>query len=132
MYKINVDKEKNCLYILLKGRVSERITDQLLEDIQAKAHELQPGFYIINDLRETTSITTQRKGETLDFLETMMELGHGRVIRIVGPAPQSDMFSRQLDKLSQRFGRLPTNVTTMEEAEKIIATSKQTDLGIKI
>lgn len=117
--KVIADIKKNRLYITFDRDVLRSDIEGIYTDIRFSVADLQPGFGVINDLRNSHLAH-------LGGIRTFMKISNfladnqvGKVIRVLG---KKSILFKQLSKVSLTIkGYKPLNVSTMQEAEDILS-----------
>lgn len=116
MYEINIDKEKNRMYLHLKGFLQD---DELLDasnKVKIGCDELQSGFDIINDISEFNAATQKGRELIKDAQVYAFKKGVNRVVRVVGNVIGEIQFKRS----SREAGYTAITVRTLDEAYKYL------------
>ena len=112
MHEVTVFKEKNRLYLLLKGFLKDDEVLEAANKVKSGINELQPGFAIINDISEFSPATPKGREIIKETQIYAAQKNVGQVIRIVG-----NVISRiQFERTSQNAGYKALSVRSLQEA----------------
>lgn len=119
MIQIKADQSGNLLTIRYRGVVRSEETEQGLEQIRAGLTQLQPGFRLLADL---TELTTMDVG-CAPFIERAMDMinnkGVSFVLRVI-PDPQRDIGMAIMSIFHYRKDVRIINCDTLAQAERIL------------
>ncbi|KAB2890249.1 MAG: PilZ domain-containing protein [Desulfobulbaceae bacterium] len=124
--KVRADIKSNRLYITLSVTASKKELEKVYTDVRFCVADLKPGFDVITDLSQCTlghlsGIPIFRK-----IMDYLVQHRPGEVIRVVG---KMSVLFKQLIMLATRFQVYkPVYVTTIEEAEERLASSRRNAL----
>ena len=116
---VKADIRKNRLVFTFHGWIRKKDLDSLYTDTRFCVADLKPGFQVITDLSNCTfgslnCLSTYRK-----IMAFLMEKQAGQIVRITR---KSSLIHKQIINISARLqGYKPTYVTSMEEAERVLA-----------
>ncbi len=118
MYDVKTDIDKNRIYITIGKLKDETEMQSLAQNVKTECQKLQKGFTCITDLRKY-----EVQDEIFEFYvtqtqEAMLLAGLSNVVRVRRETGLLGHF--QFDNASMDVGYHAENVTTMEEAEKIL------------
>ncbi len=119
---VSVDMKKNRLVITLHGTIRKNDLESIYTDIRFGVRDLQPGFDVVTDMRNSTigyltGITT-----FLKIQKFLKESAVGKIVRITGT---SKTFLQQISTLTEnQNGYTPTYVESLEEAEHYLSKQK--------
>ncbi|MFZ5573260.1 MAG: hypothetical protein ACOZF0_22895 [Thermodesulfobacteriota bacterium] len=123
MHDIRVDLKKNRLYVTLGKRDSEDELIDIVEKIAQACKTLKPGFTCLTDLREY-EVGPEEDGEYIQMAQKhMVKAGLKSVVRVRKQFGSLAHF--QFDRHSVNLGYHARNVTTIEEAEKLLDEGDQ-------
>jgi hypothetical protein len=121
-FKIEPDIFRNRLYITLKGTIRQYELGLLYTDIRFGVADLRPGFQVVSDL-------SQARYGYLDGVITFLKIAHflkekkaGMIIRIVNKPQILLTQLRSITAMIENYE--PIYVSSLEEAEEILITSK--------
>ena len=118
MYEVRADQQKNRLYIILKGFLSDEEVKQAAEEVIQKVQQLQPGFGIINDIAELAPASPEATGYIKQAQTAAFRHGPSKVVRVVKSAISSMQFNRLQKEAGANYETLQAQ--TLEEAERIL------------
>ncbi len=121
--KVVTDIKKTRLYIFFGSTVTRKDVERIYTDVRFGVADLKPGFDVVNDL------SLARLGHLSGaptFKKISVYLSDNKVNRVVRVMGKSSILFKQITKLSAAIsGYKPENVTTMEEAEKLLEIPTQ-------
>ncbi len=116
---VSVDMKKNRLVISLHGTIRKNDLESIYTDIRFGVRDLQPGFDVVTDMRDSTIGYLTGITIFLKIQNFLKESGVGRIVRITGT---SKTFLQQIQKLTEnKNGYSPVYVESLEEAEKYLS-----------
>ncbi|MEE4243445.1 MAG: hypothetical protein V2I36_18440 [Desulfopila sp.] len=116
--KVTADLKKNRLVILLVGTIRKADLESIYTDIRFCVRDLQPGFDVITDMRESKIGYLSGAMTFLKIQEFLQSSKVGRIVRVTGP---SRIFLQQIQRVTQsKNGYKPVYVDTLEEAERFL------------
>lgn len=118
-HNIRADKTNNRLYIELDGFFNDEQATEASQEAMKAISTLQPGFAIINDIRNykpTTPIGTQKLQETMHYAAKSKV---GAVVRIVDQ-DEYHVGNLQFKRKSQSAGYQALEAPSIEEAERLL------------
>ena len=98
-YSIHADPQKNRLYIILRGSLTEPAIHSFIEDLKITLLELKPGLTILNDSREFRPANSEIMYLLVQIAKMIAEYQPARVARLVNP-----LSGMQLSKVSLQAG----------------------------
>lgn len=122
MHDVRVDSKKNRLYVTLGKREHEDELKSIVEKIAQACKALQPGFTCLTDLRKYEIGPEEDEKYIYLAQKNMVEAGLKSVVRVRKQFGALGHF--QFDKQSVSLGYHARNVTSMEEAERILDESE--------
>ena len=118
MYDVKADIEKNRIYITVGKLEGEPAMQALAQAVKAECQKLKKGFTCITDLRKYEVQDDQFEKYVTQTQEAMIEAGMSKVVRVRRETGLLGHF--QFDNASMDVGYHAENVTSMEDAEKIL------------
>lgn len=123
MYEINVDTERNRLYITLAGVIKKEAADQVRANIVDQVGVLSPGFDVITDVTKVECGYLSGLPSIKAVMEYLAEKEVGKVVRVV---KGDSIFVRQVTKITQRYASYEAvYVATLEEAEMVLTRTEE-------
>ena len=118
MYSIIAKKAENRLYIVLSGRFDMQDTAGILQDLIARAKELEPGFDVINDIRQVKFANTATSNEIKKGTAALEKAGARAIVRVVGKSKYALLLFAKFAQLSTKSSKTKIfHVPSMEAAE---------------
>lgn len=118
MHEVKIDQEKNRLYITI-GKLDDREEiEATIHDIKTACKQLKPGFGCLTDLREYELISEEDEHHIYEAQKIMVEAGLSNVVRVVKKFGYLGHY--QFDKTAKAAGYHARNVSTIDEAEKLL------------
>jgi hypothetical protein len=118
MYDVTADIEKNRIYITVGKLEGESAMQALAQKVKTECQKLKKGFTCITDLRKYEVQDDQFENYVTQTQEAMIEAGMSKVVRVRRETGLLGHF--QFDNASVNVGYHAENVTSMEDAEKIL------------
>ena len=118
MYDVKTDIDKNRIYITIGKLEGEAEMQALAQTVKSECQKLKKGFTCITDLRKYEVQDEQFEIYVTKTQEAMIAAGLSKVVRVRRETGLLGHF--QFDNASMDVGYHAENVTTMEEAEKIL------------
>jgi hypothetical protein len=118
MYNVTADIEKNRIYITIGKLEGEPAMQALAQTVKTECLKLKKGFTCITDLRKYEVQDDRFENYVKQTQEAMIEAGMSKVVRVRRETGLLGHF--QFDNASMDVGYHAENVTSMEEAEKIL------------
>ncbi len=118
MYDIKTDTEKNRITITIGKVESESEIQEIARSVQSACRRLKKGFTCITDLRRYELQDDQFEIYVKETQAVMVQAGLSRVVRVRRETGLLGHF--QFDNASSEVGYHAQNVTTLEEAERIL------------
>ena len=118
MYNVKADIEKNRIYITIGQLEGESAMQALSQAVKTECQKLKKGFTCITDLRKYEVQDDQFENYVKETQESMIQSGMSKVVRVRRETGLLGHF--QFDNASMDVGYHAENVTSMEEAEKIL------------
>ncbi len=118
MYDVTADIEKNRIYITVGKLEGESAMQALAQAVKAECQKLKKGFTCITDLRKYEVQDDRFENYVTQTQEAMIEAGMSKVVRVRRETGLLGHF--QFDNASMNVGYHAENVTSMEDAEKIL------------
>ena len=118
MHDVKTDKTKNRIYITIGKLENEAEMQAISQTVKTKCKTLKKGFTCITDLRKYEIQDDRFEDYVRTTQEAMIAAGMSRVVRVRRETGLLGHF--QFDNASMEVGYHADNVTTMEEAEKIL------------
>ncbi len=122
MHDVRIDLEKNRLYITVGKRENQDEIKTIVEKVGQACQTLKPGFTCVTDLREYEVGPEEDEKYIYQTQKTMVEAGLKNVVRVRKQFGALGHF--QFDKQSVALGYHARNVTSIEEAERILDESE--------
>ncbi len=122
MYDIKTDTEKNRIIITIGKLEDEAEIKALAQSVTSACRKLKKGFTCITDLRKYEVMDDQFEKYVQETQAAMIQAGLSEVVRVRREMGLLGHF--QFDNASSTVGYHAQNVTTMEEAEKILAAKR--------
>jgi len=123
MYDVKADIEKNRIYITIGNLEGEPAMQALAQTVKTECQKLKKGFTCITDLRKYEIQDDKFENYVKETQEAMVQAGLSKVVRVRRGTGLLGHF--QFDNASMDVGYHAENVTTMEEAEKILDEHSQ-------
>lgn len=118
MYDVKADIDRNRIYITIGNLEGEVEMQTLAQAVKAECQKLKKGFTCITDLRKYKVQDEHFEDYIKETQEAMIQAGLAKVVRVRRETGLLGHF--QLDNASMEVGYHAENVTSMEEAEKIL------------
>lgn len=118
MFDIKADTKKNRIIITIGKLEGEAEIKALVQSVKTACGELKKGFTCITDLRNYAVMDDRFEKYVQETQAAMIEAGLSSVVRVRRGTGLLGHF--QFDNASNQVGYHARNVTTMEEAEKIL------------
>lgn len=118
MYDVTADIEKNRIYITVGKLEGESAMQALAQAVKTECQKLKKGFTCITDLRKYEVQDDRFENYVTQTQEAMIEAGMSKVVRVRRETGLLGHF--QFDNASMDVGYHAENVTSMEDAEKIL------------
>ena len=118
MYNVKADIEKNRIYITIGQLEGESAMQALAQTVKTECQKLKKGFTCITDLRKYEVQDDRFENYVKQTQEAMIEAGMSKVVRVRRETGLLGHF--QFDNASMDVGYHAENVTSMEDAEKIL------------
>ena len=118
MYNVTADIEKNRIYITIGKLEGESAMQALAQTVKTECLKLKKGFTCITDLRKYEVQDDRFENYVTQTQEAMIEAGMSKVVRVRRDTGLLGHF--QFDNASMDVGYHAENVTSMEDAEKIL------------
>jgi len=120
MTEIDVDGARNRLVLTLSGTITKAEAEALLVDLADTLEKLQPGFDVVNDLREFQIGHIAAAAVMEKIIALLQEHQVGRVVRISADSKTAlNQFARVTDQVQDYA---PVLVSSWEEAEEFLNT----------
>ena len=120
MTEIDVDGARNRLVLTLSGTITKAEAEALLVDLADTLEKLQPGFDVVNDLREFQIGHIAAAAVMEKIIALLQEHQVGRVVRISAESKTAlNQFARVTDHVQDYA---PALVSSWEEAEDFLNT----------
>ena len=119
-FKINVDEQKNILYIYLDGYFRPEEIQKVVEQINIDLIKLKPDFDIINDIRKFKPGKPEDALNIKKVQEFLKSKGANRVVKIVKKNTGLNVGALQFKRLSAELGYDAVEVESLEEAEEYL------------
>lgn len=120
MTEIDVDGARNRLVLTLSGTITKAEAEALLVDLADTLEKLQPGFDVVNDLREFQIGHIAAAAVMEKIIALLQEHQVGRVVRISAESKTAlNQFARVTDQVQDYA---PVLVSSWEEAEEFLNT----------
>ena len=120
MTEIDVDEARNRLVLTLSGTVTKAEAETLQADLANALGKLQPGFDVVNDLREFQIGHIAAAAVMEKIIALLQEHQVGRVVRISAESKTAlNQFARVTDHVQDYA---PVLVSSWEEAEEFLNT----------
>lgn len=118
MSNVRVDREKNRLYITLKGVVTLQVAKEFKSLLEEELTDIPAGFDVITDL---TAVGIGYVCVLPIFKELMGVLADKKVGTVVRVAGKGSMILQQLTNAAAQLGHYkPQYVSTVDEAERLL------------
>lgn len=118
MHDVKTDIGKNRIYITIGKLEGETEMQTVAQKVKTECMKLKKGFTCITDLRKYELQDEQFETYVKETQETMIKAGLSSVVRVRRETGLLGHF--QFDNVSMDVGYHAENVTTMEEAEKLL------------
>ena len=118
MYDIKTDTKKNRIIITIGKMENETEIKALAQSVKTACEKLKKGFTCITDLRKYDVMDDKFETYVQETQAAMVQAGLSEVVRVRREMGLLGHF--QFDNASSAVGYHAQNVTTMEEAEKIL------------
>lgn len=118
MYDVKTDIDKNRITITIGKLEGETEMQILAQAVKAECQKLKKGFTCITDLRKYEVQDDMFENYVKETQEAMIAAGLSKVVRVRRETGLLGHF--QFDNASMDVGYHAENVTSMEEAEKIL------------
>ena len=116
MYEIEVDRERNRLYLKV-GELEGSEPKELAVELMRAMSSLEPGWACITDVSEMMTEDPRHKQWLLQLSQSAAEFGIGQAVRVTGGRR---MWPKALEKSAREAGYSGIEVETLEEAEAIV------------
>ncbi|MFP4459687.1 MAG: hypothetical protein ACLFSQ_08890 [Candidatus Zixiibacteriota bacterium] len=119
MYKIEIDKARNCLFLTLEGYIDDETIKDGVEELLNEADKLERGFTIVNDISKFKPVSSKSVEYMKKAQRELSKKGARRTFRVVGKSVVSKL---QMDRTQKESGASYKTITvaTKEEALKAI------------
>jgi hypothetical protein len=121
-FEIRADRPMNRLYLRMAGFMSDDDARRVADTIIAEVQKLQPGFAVINDIRDLKPTTQTATDHMRRAQEASFKHGSGRVIRVVGDQVVTQIQWNRTLKAVQGSGA--ETASTVEEAERMLSAGQ--------
>ena len=118
MYDVKIDKDRNRIYILLKGFMSSEEIKEAVDLVKENVKHLQPGFDDITDISDFRPATTEGTLQIKNAQEFLSNAGMRSVVRIVKSSITSSQFKRLAREAHVKYHVFEAG--SIEEAEKFL------------
>ncbi len=118
MYDVKADIDKNRIYITIGKLEGEEAMQALAQAVKSECQKLKKGFTCITDLRKYEVLDDHFEYYVKQTQEAMIAAGLSNVVRVRRETGLLGHF--QFDNVSMDVGYHAENVTSMEEAERIL------------
>ena len=118
MHQVEIDKDKNRLYLTLGKLEDEGEVIELAEKIRTVCEDLEPGFSCLNDMRDYELVDEKLEMIIKGIQEFLVGVGLGKVVRVVRKFGAWGHL--QFDKTSMDVGYHAYNTNTIEDALAIL------------
>lgn len=109
-YRVQVDSEKNRMYLELKGHFSEAQIQTVVDDVIAGVGQLRPGFAVVNDLASFKPASSKGAEDFKQAQAFVARQSVGRIISVThAQASNGKSFGR-----SPAFGETATSIAEAE------------------
>lgn len=109
-YRVQVDGERNRMYLELKGHFSEAQIQTVVDEIIAGVGQLRPGFAVVNDIVGFTPASSKGAEDFKQAQAFVARQSVGRFISVTdGQASKGRAFSR-----SPAFGETAASIADAE------------------
>ena len=116
MVEIKLDKAKKLLVFRYTGHVGREELKLRLAEVAALAAELQPGFSLLTDLAELTSMDVECAAEIKIVMDLLNLRGVQKVVRVI-PDPQKDIGLNILSLFHYKRGIHIMTCRSLQEAQ---------------
>ena len=120
MVHIEANLVRNTLYLKLRGFLRGEEVRELADKAIFEANRLQPGFFVINDIRDFKPTDPVSAGELQRAQTYVYNAGVRRVYRVVGDSVLGNLQFRKLQREAHANFEV-VEVTEIEDAERQIA-----------
>ncbi len=117
MYKINVDAQKNRLYLTLIGFFTPEEILRCGDETIAATRKLKAGYDVVTDITEFKPGSAEVAKDIERVQAHFIKTGARQGVRVVG---QNSSSSMQFDRVGKLAGYQSTPVRTMVEAETLL------------
>jgi hypothetical protein len=126
-FEIRGDALRNRLYCRMAGFMTDQDAVRVADTIIAEIQKLQPGFAIINDIRDLKPTSQTATDHMKRAQEASVKHGSGRVIRVVGDQVVTQIqWNRTLKAVR---GTPAETASTVEEAERMLEADRTRPSG---
>lgn len=118
MHEIKTDPDKNRLYITLEKIDNESEMKKIVEQVRSECRKLKKGFTCLTDLRNYEYQDEIFEKYIKVAQESLLEAGMSKAVRVHRKAGY--LAHIQFETVSLDLGYRAKNVTSIEEAERIL------------
>lgn len=115
-YELELDRERNRLFLTLEGTMDLETTREYAEDVLSAADQLQPGFDVVNDISGFQPVAQEATDAIEHGKEGLAERGVSAVVRIPGDSIVGKM---QFDRVGDEDYHVAT-AENCEQAERFL------------
>ncbi len=119
---VTADRDRNRLSLLLSGVVTKKKLGELYTEIRFCAPDLQPKFDVLTDLSECSFVFLNIIPTFRNILGYLLNGSSGEMVCVVA---DNTIVKKQIQLATVFQGYKPGIVSTLDEAEKYLKTSKR-------
>ncbi len=117
-YKIEIDRQKNRLYLTLEGMMNEETAREHVRELVDAADDLEDGFDMVNDIREFKPFSQEVTDVIEEGKQGLTDNGVSAVVRVTG---DSSIGALQFTRVgSEEQGYQARTAETVAEAEALL------------
>lgn len=120
MYDFKLNKPKNAILCVLKGRFEEAEARAYVAKYKQGIDQLKPGFSVIADVSKFVPTTDEIRDVLLEGTAYAVRKGMARAVRIVDESALSQVSNAQLDRTARGLGYQADVVSSMAEATALL------------
>ncbi|MFY0625276.1 MAG: hypothetical protein JXR07_03195 [Reichenbachiella sp.] len=116
MFAVKTDLIKNVIAFHAEGLFSEEEIKKSIQEVKAKTKELKRGFTFIGEISKLEPTTNKGMLEIQKMQAFMIDMGVGRIIRIV----ENKKTQLQFQEASDNVGYTAMELHSMDEAYEVL------------
>ena len=120
MFEFKLNKSRNALLCVLKGKFDEAETHSFAARFRDAVDSLEPGMVIITDLTEFIPTDEEVRRIARDATEYAAQRGISRAIRIVADSVGSRVGNIQLTRTARESGYQADVVQSLDQAKELL------------